>query len=223
MILLSTKILDEELSRKLKRRFDYYEYDAISIVSTPENMPDEIEHAIVTSQNAAAAIGWTGSKIKNAYCVGPKTTAACKNLGADVKVTAPAASILGQMIARDYAHLSFTYLCGNLRLNTLPAKLDAAGVNYNEVTVYETRFNPRGFAKAQNIVLFYSPSGVESFAESNRKASYKHDGSIERIAICIGKTTCNAAEPFFDKVLQSEGTTIEKVVELALSLAPPRD
>ena len=54
-------------------------------------------------------------------------------------------------------------------------------------------------------VLFYSPSGVQSFIEDNE--------TNESIAFCIGQTTANEAKKHFSKVEMSSMPTIESVIK----------
>ena len=54
-------------------------------------------------------------------------------------------------------------------------------------------------------ILFYSPSGIESYLEEN---------STEKVAFCIGETTAVEARKHFDKVEVANMPDVESVLEL---------
>ena len=54
-------------------------------------------------------------------------------------------------------------------------------------------------------VLFYSPSTVESYMQSN---------SADKIAFCIGESTAKEARKHFEKVEVAKVPTVESVIEL---------
>jgi hydroxymethylbilane synthase len=65
--------------------------------------------------------------------------------------------------------------------------------------------NPIKIDAAVSGVLFYSPSGIESYLEEN---------STEKVAFCIGETTAVAARKHFDKVEVANMPDVESVLEL---------
>jgi len=54
-------------------------------------------------------------------------------------------------------------------------------------------------------VLFYSPSGIESYLEEN---------TTDKVAFCIGETTAVEARKHFDKVEVANMPDVESVLEL---------
>ncbi|MCC8142570.1 MAG: uroporphyrinogen-III synthase [Tannerellaceae bacterium] len=62
---------------------------------------------------------------------------------------------------------SYYFFCGQRRLNEIPERLSGAAISYKEVIVYETELTPQTLEKTYEGILFYSPSGVESFFSAN--------------------------------------------------------
>lgn len=89
-----------------------------------------------------------------------------------------------ELIVQNYSDREFTFFCGNLRRNTLPNALQLASIKYAEIEVYETILQPQRISTPLDGILFYSPSGVESYFNSN-------DYNNETL-FCIGTTTANA-------------------------------
>ena len=79
-----------------------------------------------------------------------------------------------------------THFCGNLKRDELNEILTQNKIEVNEIEVYRTVLNERKFEEVFDAVLFYSPSGVQSFIEDNE--------TNESIAFCIGQTTANEAK-----------------------------
>lgn len=78
------------------------------------------------------------------------------------------ASGLAALILENKGIREVCFLCGNKRRDTLPDSLRAGGVSVREITVYETVLTPHQVSGSYDGILFFSPSGVESFFSSNR-------------------------------------------------------
>lgn len=76
----------------------------------------------------------------------------------------------------------YMFICGDLRLSTLPIGLSDQGKKLEEVWVYQTQVTPQKEEKVYQAYLFYSPSGVKSFFLNNELPK----GAI---AFAIGQTT----------------------------------
>lgn len=74
------------------------------------------------------------------------------------------------------------FFCGNKRLDTLPEKLTARGFQLTEIEVYETKLTAPKLQEDYDGILFFSPSGVESYLMENIIPA-------EAILFSIGKTT----------------------------------
>lgn len=204
--ILSTKILSQ--SQKfllLNTGISLVEYDAISItlldVTTVEN---EIENAIIPSQNAVASILKNNIKIRNCFCVGEKTKALLEQNNFKVIENADYGKDLAEKIIKNHKDKTFTFFCGNRRLDDIPSQLKKHHVVFKEVEVYHSHLNCKKFDRQFDGVLFFSPSGVESFVLENSLGN--------TIAFCIGTTTANEAGKHTDKIVIATKPTVENVI-----------
>lgn len=93
---------------------------------------------------------------------------------------------LARLIIQTQIVKSVLHICGNLTLNVLETKLKSAGIDYTPLVVYDTLLAPAVIADNHfEVVLFFSPSGVESFLMKNKL-------SDSAICCCIGTTTSAA-------------------------------
>jgi uroporphyrinogen-III synthase len=67
-------------------------------------------------------------------------------------------------------------------LDTLPHGLKAAGFAVKEYIVYKTELTPRKIFRDYNVILFFSPSAVESYFSVN-------NWDKKMVAVSIGHTT----------------------------------
>jgi len=81
------------------------------------------------------------------------------------------------------------FFCGDKRRDELPLKLKEAGIIVHEVTLYETIGTPVSLDNDFDAVVFFSPSGVQSFFAANE---------LKTGAVCfaIGPTTANSIRSF---------------------------
>jgi uroporphyrinogen-III synthase len=81
------------------------------------------------------------------------------------------------------------FFCGNKRRDELPNILREAGINIQEVIVYETVETPDPAIKNIDAVLFFSPSAAQSFFSINQ---------LNKDVVCftVGKTTANSVQYF---------------------------
>ena len=73
-----------------------------------------------------------------------------------------------------------------MRRDILPNTLKENGIQFNEIEVYETNLTSKKITQKLDGILFFSPSGVESFLEKNKITN--------EICFCIGETTAEALE-----------------------------
>lgn len=164
---------------------------------------------LITSQNAVKSIleQFPKSELSNkeVFCVGQKTKALLEENHINVVAWAEYAETLSELIVQNYSDREFTFFCGNLRRNTLPNALQLASIKYAEIEVYETILQPQRISTPLDGILFYSPSGVESYFNSN-------DYNNETL-FCIGTTTANALiKRGFNKIKTAKHPTIENVI-----------
>ena len=90
----------------------------------------------------------------------------------------------------------------------MPNILKKAKIDVFEVKTYHTKLKSRKFDQKWSGILFFSPSGVESYVLENSigKAS----------AFCIGETTASEARKHTDNVVIANATTVENVLTTAV-------
>ena len=167
------------------------------------------ENLIFTSQNAAQSVLLHPKcgelKSKNVFCVGMKTKALLEENGFTVEVYVDYASDLAEIITLIYAKQSYTFFSGNLRKETLPKALKAAKVNFNEIQVYETTLTPQKIKTPVDAILFFSPSGVESYLSANKIKN--------EICFCIGETTASSLDKTTRNIIVADPPSVENVIE----------
>lgn len=210
--ILSTKILSlAQKERLLNAGISVVSYDAISIQPLAFSMDADILNFIFSSQNAVTAFLKNIENQKNVdksqfkcFCVGQKTASLLVKNGLKVIEMVNYGADLAKIIRKNYKNDSFLFLCSNLRRDDIPNQLQENKVYFKEITVYTTHLNHKAFDRHFDGVLFFSPSGVESYLTSN---SIKNS-----TAFCIGTTTATAVEEFGDTIVIANKPTIENVL-----------
>ena len=139
------------------------------------------------------------------FCVGVKSKTILTDAGFEVVAYADYASDLTEIICLIYSNESYTFFSGNLRKETLPLALKDAGIEFNEIEVYETQLKPHKIKETVDAILFFSPSGVES---------YLKDNTIKKeLCFCIGETTAEALEnKHIKNIVIAEYPSVENVI-----------
>jgi uroporphyrinogen-III synthase len=208
--ILSTKILSPLQKEELKKAgFDLIEADFIKTENKPFEFKNLNESLIFTSQNAVHSVlshpDSEQLKKKNVYCVGLKTKSLLSDNGFNVVAYTGYASDLAEIITLIYRNESYTFFSGNLRRDTLPNALKEAGIQLNEIQVYDTSLQPQKIKTAVDAILFFSPSGVESYLKEN---------TIKKeVCFCIGETTAEALSKTTKNIIVADQPTIEDVIE----------
>ena len=211
--ILSSKTLSTEQRQVfLDANFDLLEQDFIEIKNNLFELNKINDNLIFSSQNAVLSLmeqtGWEVLKTKPVFCVGIKTKELLEQNGFTVDVYLDYASELAEIITLIYNKESYTFLSGNLRKETLPEALKSAGITFNEIEVYETKLAPFKISEQEKFdgILFFSPSGVESYLTNNKIKN--------EICFCVGNTTAKALEVNKIKnIVIAETPTIEEVIE----------
>jgi hydroxymethylbilane synthase len=208
----STKKLSELQKETLSDAIDIKDSDFIKIRFnriSPKVVKNEIENVIITSQNGVEAIlnSFTKDelKFKNIFCVGRRTKKLIENRIGKVTKVAKNAEALAAYLAKELENKEVTYFCSNVRMDILPAYLQTSDIVVNEVEAYKTMLSPDKLNDEISGVLFYSPSGIESYLQENGK---------DKVAFCIGETTAKEARKHFDKVEVANMPSAESVLEL---------
>lgn len=206
---LSTKKLSSEQIELFKNtQIDVETFGAISIDKVAFKYDDQIENGIVTSQNAARIIIDANTQIKNVFCVGEKTTVLLQENGYNVAKTSKNALSLADFIVKNHKKDPFLFFCGNLRRNELPSLLAESAISFSEKIVYKTTLNSQTFNEGFDGILFFSPSGVQSFVQENSLTN--------SIVFCIGNTTANEAKKHTSNIVIADQSTIEDTIAAAI-------
>uniref|UniRef100_UPI0039A48047 uroporphyrinogen-III synthase n=1 Tax=Ornithobacterium rhinotracheale TaxID=28251 RepID=UPI0039A48047 len=122
------------------------------------------------------------------YCVGEKSEEILSPKN-PVQAVANNAENLTKIIIEKYRNKSFCFLCSDIRMDTIPRTLGAAGVPLNEVALYRTRSLAPPLEAPYNAYAFFSPSGVKSFFKT-----YKIPNNS--FIFALGDSTKNSLESF---------------------------
>lgn len=217
---LSTKKLSpsqEELL--LNAGLSFESYDAIDIIWLNFEAPEIIENAIFTSQNGVQSFfknKTASTRIKQCFCVGQKTALKLKENGQNVLKSAKNAMELAHFIVKNHKNESFFFICGSRRRDEIPELLKKARIPVFELETYKTELKPRYFKQKWASIMFFSPSGVESFVQGQKEGEKTKtivpDYFTNTTAICIGNTTAKAAKKYISNIIVANSTTVESVI-----------
>lgn len=208
--IVSTKILSSIQKQELeKANFNVIEADFIHTENQSFELNEINDNLIITSQNAAQSLLLNPEceklKVKNVFCVGLKTKILLSENGFNVIAYTGYAADLAEIITLIYSKESYTFFSGNLRKETLPKALKDAKIKFNEIQVYETSLTPHKIKTAVDAILFFSPSGVESYLKENKIKN--------EVCFCIGTTTAEALEKTTKNIIIAAQPSVEDVIE----------
>ena len=211
--ILSTKVLLSHQKQVLTDvGLEVLESNFIQVETKNFELKGIKDNLIFTSQNAVRSFLnhpqfeelKSALQQKKVFCVGVKSKTILTDASFEVVAYADYASDLAEIISLIYANESYTFFSGNLRKETLPLALQEAGIEFNEIEVYETKLNPHKITTAVDAILFFSPSGV---------ASYLKDNTIKKeLCFCIGETTAEALEKSTKKIIVAPQPSIEELL-----------
>lgn len=169
---------------------------------------------IFTSQNGVLSfskqfdsITYLKNIIFGIFCVGEKTKNLIQQLGASCLCCANNAYDLGQKIVKNYSHLSFVHITSNKARPELGTILTKNNIRYNKMVAYQTTLITKRFNSSFDGVLFFSPTGVQSYTNKNKIAGW---------AFCIGDTTANEIKKHTNKYIIAKKPTVENVLVQAV-------
>lgn len=145
----------------------------------------------------------------NIFCLSGKTKKAIlnalllrKNI---VGEATDATELANKIIAKGVKEIIF--FCSNKRREELPASLKKANIKVHEVVLYETAETPVTVDKDFDAVLFFSPSGVQSFFSANEL-------NEDSICFAIGRTTATSVATFTqNSIVKSTAPDTQKMVQ----------
>jgi len=207
-ILSTKKLLPNQKQFLLNANFAVIEADFIEIKNKEFQINKNSSNLLFTSQNAVKSFlenekanDFRDNKI---FCVGLKTKALLEKNGFKVIASKEYASELAEIIVNDFFKENFTFFSGNLRRETLPEAFKKANIPFVEIEVYETILAPKKINSEVNGILFFSPSGVESYLKENKIGDKK--------CFCIGKTTAEALKEITENIIIAKQQTVENVI-----------
>jgi uroporphyrinogen-III synthase len=150
---------------------------------------------------------FTAKNYNKIYCVGEKTKKELRKNGFGTFKVLKNAEALSQFIIKHCQHEKFLHFCGNIALDVLDENLPLQNISYKKITVYNTEeINPL-ISEKYHITVFFSPSGVRSFANRN--------SFDDTTIVSIGETTANELRKYISKpILVSEGNNLMSVLKL---------
>lgn len=208
-IIYSTKKLQEEHRNQLsKNQFTIVDRDFISIQSKSFSVDTVYDYLIFTSQNTVNQIithpSFSKIKHKPVLCVGQKTKERLQEHSFTIIESANNAEELVAIIDQKYTTSSFTFFCGESRLNILPDYFTENKINWNEYQVYTTALTPHKITENPDALLFFSPSGVQSYLQNNTITN--------EVCFCIGKTTAQSLHKTTQNVQIAMLSTVNGVI-----------
>ena len=212
--ILSTKILTPNQKRRIiEKGILLEEHDFIKICFTIFSINKVGDLLLFTSQNAVKSV------LKHpqrplleglpVICVGEKTADLLTENGWQVLHYEEYAQKLADYIKKYHQRNHITFFCGNLRRDVLPNMLKDNNISHNEIETYRNVLLSKKITTSHQAVLFFSPSGVESYIDKNTLDGKK--------CFCIGETTAKEVLKYNENVIISEYTTIESLIDSVLA------
>ena len=150
------------------------------------------------------------NRFNKVYAVGLKTKLALRKQGFGTFKVTKHSSDLADFIIENSHKERFIHFCGNLALDILDQKLPLQNISYKKVIVYKTNLLYPEISENYDAVVFFSPSGVRSFAKFN---------SLEKIKIfSIGQTTEKELKKFTqNRIFTSKESNLEDLISIVKS------
>jgi uroporphyrinogen-III synthase len=187
-IVATKKLSERQKQQLLSVDFLVFDEDFISIQNKDFEIQNINDCLIFTSQNAVESVLRNKKikqiKTKKCFCVGEKTKALLEENNFKVLHYSDYAAELASIICNQFPKMSFTFFCGNIRRDVLPEALRLVEIKLDEIEVYETVLTTHKINFIPDGILFFSPSGVESYLQQNKIE--------DESCFCIGNTTAEA-------------------------------
>ena len=117
---------------------------------------------------------------ENIYCVGRRTKRLIEKRIGKVTQVENSSEKLANYLVSNLKDDAITFFCGNKRRDELPTVLAESNIIVNEIETYQTQLTPRKIEEKFKAILFYSPSGIESYLKENK-------AKIESVEVQIDK------------------------------------
>jgi uroporphyrinogen-III synthase len=203
---LSTKKLKTSLVKEAEENnIEIIEQEAIKVnpILSKEKwqqifqvIESEKEFVVFTSSNAVLALKKYLNDYTNPidlnwkiFSLSGKTKEALKDasFGVVIETADNSKSLAEKIIKRKVSEIVF--FCGNKRRDELPTILNDAEIKVQEIIVYESAETPFVAETEVDVVLFFSPSAVQSFFSFNQ---------LNKDVVCfaVGNTTADSIQNF---------------------------
>ncbi len=148
------------------------------------------------------------------YCLSHRTKALAAQHGFQVAGVGHDATSLADVILKNRSIERIAYICGNLRRDELPNKLRSKGLEVQEIAAYKTELTPMLMKPGYQGILFFSPSGVDSYQVLNK--------GTDCTAFCLGHTTAHQAQQIgFSEIQIADNSTPESLIEKIIHFYNP--
>ena len=221
MKILFTKNIDPELlSKELGNDISAECVEVIQIENlTVEAFDLKNNSLIFTSSNGVKSFfenqfkpneDFAAKKYNKIYCVGEKTKRELRKNGFGTFKVLKNADTISKFIIDNCQHEKFIHFCGNLAIDVLDKKLPLQNISYQKVTVYTTKEMNPVIPEKYHAIVFFSPSGVRSFAKNN---------SLENaVLFSIGETTEKELRKYTKaEIFTSKKNNLEDILNLIKS------
>ena len=212
-ILSTRKLNDQQRKLFINAGFEVMDKDFIKIINVDFQVKEIPSLLLFTSKNAVKSFAENKNfpELANipAVCVGSKTAGLLTQNNIEVLAGRDCAEALRDEVLPDFKNEEIAFFSGNRRMGTLPEWLEKNRVRFTEYTVYETVLQPEKIEEPVQGILFYSPSGVESFLQSNQIK--------DEICFCIGRTTAAALKGITESIVIADRPYTENVISRCIS------
>lgn len=216
-ILFTKKIVEKQVTEKLDKEITPAFLEVLNFkIKTLNTFPLNSKSLIFTSVNGVESFfqnqfspkeNFSVSPYNKIYCVGIKTKLKIKEFGFGVFKTLKNAKDLCDFIIEKSNREDFLHFCGNLTLDILDEKLPLQSIKYQKVECYETELIYPKANQNYDALVFFSPSGVRSFA--------KHNSLEHSTLFSIGDTTSAEIKKITKKnIITSQEQNLKSLLNL---------
>jgi uroporphyrinogen-III synthase len=203
MKILSTKQLEADIIAAAAQDgmiINCIDFIRIVAVAFDVSVLDSIEYdaLIFTSHNAVKYFFKSDHVLsctvtKPVYALSGKTKEALIEKGVYPTATGDNAAMLAEIIAESVATRSVLHICGNMVLDTVGAQCAEMDIRYGRLIVYETIADSQNVKEKYDGIMFFSPSGIDSYLSENELQN-------DILYCCIGETTAGYLGSISDKI-----------------------
>lgn len=180
----------QEMIRIFHYRVEPFDLKDKSLIFTSVNAVDSFfENGFLPCEDFSC------KRFNKIYCVGKKTKKRLREHGFGTFKEKKHAKDLADFIIKHAQKEKFLHFCGNLALDVLNENLPMQNISYKKIPVYETKLLYPKVKGSYDGLVFFSPSGVRSYAKYN---------SLEnKVIFSIGQTTAGEIKKFTNQPVHS--------------------